>query len=589
MIVILLTYAATTVPRFYGFAVYFCYRTDCMLNRSSWKCLTPAVAAAVLVACGGSDNGSNAVEVPVPATKYRVLPYLQNPSYDAMTIRWLTDTNVPGTLVVEGVGAFESQPELAQHLVYAESEVAYIHGDKNKGEIHSDTPAGQAPVTPYMHEVRVTGLQANTQYQYKVEQPGTEQAFSAHFKTAPAQGARASLRFVVMSDMETEPESTAKTVDWAASAAAIGGDKLESDPSTYKRQYPVDQTTGYQATIRHAAQRSPDYWLIAGDLVEKGGRQLDWDEFWRHGAGEWGTLASTTPILPALGNHENYWHPTEGAYSVAAIERAYSKWNTYWDLPENGSSNANYQGRYYRQDMGPVTLITLDSSNGDDNDPLKDTNLLIKGAQDSVPDFNQGTAQWNWAEAQLADARAKGQIVFVQWHHMPFGTGVHSYPSGSAGIAQGQDNQSGAPMRIYHELMTRYGVTAVFAGHDELLETVLLDGVQYWDVGFAGDGLRGPGYVPSNTYVPIDTLPPEAQQTHWSAHGDAPEVWEGERLVSGGKHYGFLEVDVTPENQGYRVKMTPRYNLPVMDAAGKATGEFQYLAYDKAVDVLVAN
>ncbi len=56
-----------------------------------------------------------------------------------------------------------------------------------------------------------------------------------------------------------------------------------------------------------------------------------------------------------------------------------------------------------------------------------------------------------------------------------------------------------------------------------------LDGVRYWDVGYAGDGLRGPGYAPTTLYVPFDLLPQEAQATHWSAHGDVPEIWEGDQ------------------------------------------------------------
>jgi hypothetical protein len=560
-----------------------------MTNAKLWKILASSLLVVALTACGGGDDDDAVAppSAPVEPTSFRVLPYLQNPAVDAMTVTWLTDTGVAGKLIVDGVGEFESTPDLAEKLDYSDSEVTYIHGDKNHGNIHADVADKEAPVIPYLHRVRVTGLQAHTSYDYTVDQPGADQKFSARFKTLPAAGDRVPLRLVVMADMETEPESTGSAVSWAASDAPNGGDKLQSDKNTYTRQYPTDQTTGYKATIRHATERKPDYWVIAGDLVEKGGRQLDWDEFWRHAAGEWGTLASTTPIFPALGNHENYWHPSEGSYSVASINRAYDRWSTYWELPDNGSSRPRYAGRYYRADIGPVTLITLDSSNGDDNDPDKDTNLSINGAEESVPDFNKGSAQWKWAEAQLADARAKGQIILVQWHHIPYGTGVHSYRSGNAGIANGEDNQSGRPMRIYHELMTRYKVVAVFSGHDELLETVTYEGVQYWDVGFAGDGLRGPGYVPTNTYVPIDALPQEAQDTHWSAHGDALEVWEGERLVSGGKHYGFMEVDVTPDadGSGYTVRMTPRYNFPVMNATGKATGEFRNLAYDKVVEV----
>lgn len=544
-----------------------------------------------LVGCNDDDNTVAVVEPPqqlAPATHYRVYPYLQNPTEDAITIMWLSEDDQAVTVSVDGVGEFKSQPMMAKDLNYSPAEVAYIHGEKNFGKIFADLEQDQAPTLPYQHRIRVTGLQADTQYTYRV---GSDQAepFVAQFKTAPLPQSRSAINFVVMADMETEPESTQKTVAWAANATALGGWKLASDPSTYQRQYLVDQTQGYQQTLKYAASLAPRLWLIAGDLVEKGGRQLDWDEFWRHAAGEWGQLASSTPILPVLGNHENYWHPSEGGYSAAAARRAYDKWQSYFELPDNGASDPRHQERYYRVDYGPVSFIHLDSSNGDDSDPAKDTNLSLNGHEAQVPDFNVGSEQWRWAERQLADARSKGQIIFVQWHHMAYGTGVHSLISGTAGIANNQDSQSGLAMRVYHELMRQYGVTAVFSGHNELLETVTLDGVHYWDVGIAGDGLRGPGYVPTTDYVPFDLLPEQAQATHWSAHGDANEVWQGSRLVAGGKHYGFLHVKVEPSTAGqYRVIFEPRYSLPVSNAKGQATGEFSQEIYDHVIQVNVA-
>lgn len=555
-----------------------------------------AVSSVVLLtACldGGSsssrsDSSPAGPEESFADTRVLVAPYLQHPTESAISILWFTDTDVPGEVIVDGVGSFASLPEQALTLDYGDSEVAYIHGEKNFGGIHARLEAGETPPLAYRHRVRIEGLESGTTYAYEVKQSGNETAMAASFRTAPAPGTPATVRFLAMSDMETEPESTDKPVAWAASALGIGGAKLDTDPDTYSRLYPVDQTTGYRANIQYAMERQPDFWAIAGDLVEKGGRQLDWDEFWRHAAGEWSSFASSTPIFPALGNHENYWHPEGGSYTPAAVMRAYDKWDAYWDLPRNYGVDERHEKRYYRVDYGPVTLITLDSSNGDDSDPLKDTNLMIDGEQSRVPDFNRNTEQWKWAVSELADAQADGQVIFVQFHHTPYGTGVHSYPSGSAGIPAGEDNQSGQPMRIYHELFQRYGVTAILAGHDELLEYVELDGVHYWDVGFAGDGLRGPGYAPSNTYVPVDHLPEQARATHWSAHGDAPEIWDGQQLIDGGKHYGFLEVEVRPQGEhDYEVVMTPRYVFPLMGEQGVATGEFSHRQYDKVVRVTV--
>lgn len=565
--------------------------------------------AGLLTGCGGSSNdkSSNVDDKPTPtppvevtpptiepkpeqpvviANDFRVKPYLQNPTDNSMTVMWFSQSATPGEVEVEGVGKFKSQPVEAIALHYADSEITYIHDKtKNLGLIHPDVLKDTAPKLPYRHVIRITGLDANKVYNYSVNQAGN--IFKSELKTAPKIGERAKVKFVVMSDMETEPESTEKKVKWAASALGIGGFKLGTDPTSQARDYIIDQTTGYKQTLNYAAKSKPDFWMIAGDLVEKGGRQLDWDEFWRHSAGDWGTLASRTPILPALGNHENYWQPTGASYGPGAVKRSYDKWDSYWDLPTNNASNAEYDKRYYRVDYGPVTVLTLDSSNGNDADPAKDTNLAIEGTASNVPDFNPGSEQWQWAVSQLADARSKGQVIFVQWHHMAYGTGVHSLKSGSAGIANNEDSQSGLPMRVYHDLMKQYDVTAVFSGHNELLETVELDGVHYWDVGISGDGLRGPGYFPTTTYVPFELLPEQAQRTHWSAHGDAPEMWAGKKMLEGGKHYGFVEVEVLPkpELNQYEIVIRPRYSLPVTNTAGEFTNKFEERMYSKVVRV----
>lgn len=575
------------------------------LNSKKNKLLLSVCIATFLTACGSDSNDQAAVVLPetptTPVTPneqeepakevvvegdFRVKPYLQNPSHDAMTVIWFSGSEKPGDLVVDGFGTFKSEPTQAVDLSYTESEVNYIHdATKNLGEIHKNAIEGQAPTLPYRHLIRVTGLDANKTYKYKVNQAGN--VFEAEFKTAPKVGDRTAVKFVVMSDMETEPESTSKKVKWASNALKINGWKLATDPASKDRDYLIDQTTGFKQTLNYAAKMSPDFWMIAGDLVEKGGRQLDWDEFWRHSAGEWGTLASRTPILPALGNHENYWQPEGAGYGPGAVKRSYERWRTYWDLPKNNALNSEHDKRYYRMDYGPVTILTLDSSNGDDSDYAKDTNLSIDGAASNVPDFNAGSEQWQWAVSQLAEARSKGQVIFVQWHHMAYGTGVHSLTSGKAGIANNEDNQSGLPMRVYHDLMKEYGVTAVFSGHNELLETVELDGVHYWDVGIAGDGLRGPGYYPTTNYVPFELLPAAAQKTHWSAHGDSQEMWSGQKMIEGGKHYGFVDVQVIPlaASNEYEIVIRPRYSLPVVDQMGVFMNKFEERSYSKEIRV----
>ncbi|MCP3958743.1 MAG: hypothetical protein GY719_12890 [bacterium] len=138
-------------------------------------------------------------------------------------------------------------------------------------------------------------------------------------------------------------------------------------------------------------------------------------------------------------------------------------------------------------------------------------------------------------------------------------------------------------MRVLTPLLMRYGVDAVIAGHDEMWERsrvegseVLPDGrelpheIHFFDVGTGGDGLRGPK--------------PGVENPHreFLAHLDAPEIWENGVLREGGKHYGHLEVDVTPtDDGGWLAELEPVYVFPL--AAGDGERAFERRVYDDTV------
>lgn len=477
--------------------------------RGGWAAVTVAAAAWAATAWGD----------------FRVEPYLQNPTEGAVTVMWLSQSADPGTLTVQTPGGplqWTSTPVLASALAYHSSE-------------------GADPGVPYVHRVRVTGLEAGTRYDYAVEQNGVQRG--ASLATAPQ--LNTAIRFMVYADSETEPASTGKAVAWA-------------DPTGVKadRTYVVDQTVGYQENLRVMASRSPNFVAVAGDLVEAGGKQRDWDEFWRHNAGELGSLASRTPIVAALGNHENYGGPGGfGGYSDAAAARGVAKFKTYFEAPSNGAANPAHHGRYHRMDYGPVTYITLDTSDGSPQGEDSDTNWHLANADGAAPDFNPGSPQYQWLEGQLQHARDRGsKFIFVQFHHAPYSVGPH-------GLAASVDKQSGLPVRTLTPLFKQYGVAAVFSGHDEMYEHSLVEGIHFYDIGIGGDGLRGPIAGLTNPHQ------------LFLAHTDAPEVWDGNRLVSGGKHYGHLEVNVTQNADGtWQAQLLPVYVFPIMDATGHVTG-----------------
>ncbi len=471
---------------------------------------------------------------------FRVTPYLQNPASDAITIRWLSDAADPGSLSINGQ-TFTSSPTLAATLDYQAAEPA---GDRYAG-------------LPWLHSVRVTGLPAATAYPYAVSQGGSTAggtvATPIPSATTSGLATGSGVRLFVYSDPETEPESAAARVGWAAPPGA-------NRPAWVGGLYPATQTVGYTQNLAivaaraAAAQAAGRATLIAlpGDLVESGGEQRDWDEFWRHSAGPYGSVAASAALVPGLGNHENYGGPGAlGGYSPAAATAGVAKFQTYFDLPDNGAVFADHTGRYHRVDFGPVTLLTIDSSNGGSDNTTTDTNFFLDtAANPQIPDYMPGSSQYQWLLGQLQSAQAAGQITFVQYHHAAYSVGPHGYP---AGTGTGFDTQSGQPLRVLTPLLALYDVAAVFSGHDEMYEHSFVDGIHFYDVGASGDGLRGPQ---SDLTNPFQTF---------LAHADAPEVWAGDELVSGGKHYGHLEIDVTLAASGrWDVSITPAYAFPLL-------------------------
>jgi hypothetical protein len=501
---------------------------------------------------------------------FRVKPYLIAPEPHAVTVVWFSDDDSPGILTLaskDGPRQFTSTPSSADALTYHPAELDLLAQDVD-------------PSVPYKHMIRVTGLIHDKRYAYKVEQGGQMHEATLFASPSPEDA----VRFIVFADCETEPESTGKPTNWPQP----GGDA--------DRVYVADQTDGFKQNLRVIQGRAPGFIAFAGDLTQSGGEQRDWDEFWRHLSGSYGTPASSIPIVAAPGNHDAYGGPNKfGKFGADGNQRANAKFRTYFETAHD--KHHPPQG-YHRMDYGPITLISLDSTNGLPDSTDRDTNWLLTG-RDHGHDFNPGSHQYRWLEEQLADAQKRSMFTFVQFHHVPYSVGPHGFPAGDDGHSHGQDNQSGIPMRVLTPLFIRYGVDAVFAGHDEMYEhSVIRGGVEHlpgpdeqtpkqtrphdlhvWDVGIAGDGLRGPFFGPGGRHQGFG----DNEHQVFLADQDAPEVWDGKRLVSGGKHYGHLEVNVSQNPSGqWQAILTPAYVFPMMNEHGEVTG-WERRVYDDQV------
>lgn len=533
---------------------------------------------------------------------FRINPYLQQPSSDGMYMTWFTEEDISSEVSITGPGldsplTLTSDPTFEPVLSYTNAELnqeiegleqgSWLLGDEN-----------------YKHTVDVSDLLPDSIYEYSVTVG--DDTFESSFETAPTTENWEDIRFVVFSDSETEPLGRVNRRDWQQGALdedSLPRPDLESSlwaetlgVSGDRLNYPLTENVGYRNNLEIINSREPDFMVMPGDLVQGGGYQPAWDEFFRHNAGEFDSGLSEYPILPALGNWENFG-ALNGGYGIDEDGRygplfGREKYHVYFDAPENGTPE--HQDNYYRTDYGPVTILTLDSSNGEPDDnrdnyggegqppqisgqeytgPGTDTQENVtreeyeaQGGTD-LADFNPGSTQWNWAIEQLESAQAEGQIVFAQFHHAPYSSGTHGLPMNHVDSS----GQGGTPMRQYHSLFEEYSVVAVFSGHSEMFERSFVDedndgeGVYYYDVGVAGDGMRGERTDEEGNLLSYN------QFSQWTADQDEPELWQEvdgvPQIVAGGKHYGHLEVNLENlgEEEGTRVSFTPVYSFPLLD------------------------
>ena len=101
-------------------------------------------------------------------------------------------------------------------------------------------------------------------------------------------------------------------------------------------------------SLMHTAFRErPDasFYLLAGDLVNRGVNRDDWDDFFRNGE----AVFRQRPLVPVIGNHEGY-----------GLDRHPTLYLDLFELPENGPEKLEAE-RVYSFEYGNVLFLILDS------------------------------------------------------------------------------------------------------------------------------------------------------------------------------------------------------------------------------------
>ncbi|MDX5339518.1 MAG: metallophosphoesterase [Cyclobacteriaceae bacterium] len=537
-------------------------------------------------------------------TNFRIFPYLQVGKNNLIQIRWFSSSGLGSSILIknsDGIVLFSSDV-----LGVEQANLYYTSPEKNQVISGLEGQNWIGAEKYFRYEYQFTGP-FNQTLTYEVSLGG--QKFISQFKTGPDPKNWEKIRFVALADSETEPFGRVNHRAYYPGNPLI---RPFSTPALWKQKfgttteegfeipnYFLTEQKGFAENLKVIRERKPDFVVMPGDLVQGSGYMPAWDEFWRHTAGEFDQIFTKFPVVPALGNWETF-----GAYNggYGFNERGTfnpilgrSRFHTFFEIPSEDPLQKHRQS-YYRTDFGPVTILTLDSNNGTPEEKRSDypADQKLKGKEYNGPGtdtqenytladyqaaggtdlsgFGPGTAQYIWLETNLKSAQEEKRLVFVQFHHIPFASGEHGVPMNHE-LSTGQ---GGTPLRVLHPLFEQYGVIAVLSGHDELFERSFVDensdgkGVLYYDVGLAGDGMRGVkrDWI-NNPLNPLNYNP----YSKWTADLNSPEVWNTSGsvpiLVDGGKHYGHLEVNLTRIKDGNKyfaqIDFDPVYIFPVMN------------------------
>jgi hypothetical protein len=275
------------------------------------------------------------------------------------TIQWRTSTNVP-----RGYVLFQKQADFHGFQPHQATRTAATTARIETPKLIND------PVV-HWHTAELRGLSPGTTYVYSVGD-GRESGWTApvEFTTAPA--GEQPFSFIYLGDAQN------------------GLDR-------------------WGTLVRNAFRSRPDaaFYVMAGDLVDRGAERDDWDSLFHNAAG----VYDRRPVVPALGNHE-----CQGGKPELYLRQ--------FALPRNGPANLEPE-RAYSFHYANALFVILDSN---------------------LPP----AAQTNWLERQLSQSPATWK--FVVYHH----------PAYSSSPIRDQKELR----EVWTPLFDKYHVDIALQGHD---------------------------------------------------------------------------------------------------------------------------
>ena len=299
------------------------------------------------------------------------------------------------------------------------------------------------PQTP--KEIALADLKASSEYEYVIQGGNDYRPLAGTFRTAKSAGK--AFQFDIQADSHLDGNT---------------------------------DTAVYERTLNNIIQDKPDFLVDLGDtfMVDKypnyqdSSKQYHAQRYWFSKPGK------NLSVFLCLGNHdgETGWKSRGG---VSSTEWAQSQREKYFPVvrPNSFYSGAPRKGLYYSWNWGDGLFMVLD--------PFVATTQKTRNEEDGW-NWTLGSEQFKWMESTLKQSKAKFKFLFI--HHLVGGFGKEARGGVEAIDRFEWGDTKEFPIRRVgwaepiHKVMQKYGVTAMFHGHDHLYVHQERDGITYLEV-----------------------------------------------------------------------------------------------------------
>ena len=227
--------------------------------------------------------------------------------------------------------------------------------------------------------------------------------------------------------------------------------------------------------------KKPEFMFLLGDNIQtfsSHGGPMTEERFGpilysilRKGLGE---LPESVPVFVANGNWEgeNGWHSEKERAWARQARMAFMPAPNEDTYPEGGNRDEDFFGFTW----GDVLCLVLNVTG------YTPVDHVLGSSVGKPDDWTLGDKQKSWLYEQLSGSKARWKLLFM--HHTVGGNAGDDMNS-RYGRGGGRAAKTGE-QALVHDWMLKFGVNALFYGHDHVFTDIEVDGIHYVCVGSAG-------------------------------------------------------------------------------------------------------